>query len=244
MEKPSSGKRKLTWLVVLLTLLAIIVILYVMYTTGFLALFTDQTVLRAYIAQFGFWAPAIFFVLQILQVIFSVIPGNVTTAVGSALFGFWPGILLSFSAITIGSMLAFGLARLIGKAAVRNMVGHKWFDKYTELMQSQVSRERVLLALMMLLPFFPDDLICLLAGLTGIPFWSFFLISLFTRPWGLVFSALLGAGAFSLPTWALVIIGVVSIGLGALAVRFAPQLEQTATRVALWVASKIKPRHN
>ena len=57
------------------------------------------------------------------------------------------------------------------------------------------------LFLTMLFPFFPDDVICILAGLTQMPLIRFILIMAAARPWGLVFAALLGSGVIHLPLW-------------------------------------------
>ena len=62
-------------------------------------------------------------------------------------------------------------------------------------------KQEVFLFLALLFPFFPDDMLCILAGLTSIPTRRFAVLVLLTRPWGLVFAALLGSGAFSLPLW-------------------------------------------
>jgi uncharacterized membrane protein YdjX (TVP38/TMEM64 family) len=157
----------------------------------------------------------------------------VTTLVGGALFGVGWAFVYSYIAVVAGSMLAFGIARKLGTAAVRKLVGEKSYDRYFALIQSQgaLSRTRMTLAVTLLLPFFPDDLLCLLAGLTAIPTWQFFVISLAARPWGLLFAASLGAGALAVPPWALGLIAVASVGLGVLAFRFAPVIEDRLFRL-------------
>ena len=57
------------------------------------------------------------------------------------------------------------------------------------------------LFLALLFPFFPDDVLCILAGVTTIPTGRFALLMLLARPWGLAFAALLGCGAMRLPVW-------------------------------------------
>lgn len=73
---------------------------------------------------------------------------------------------------------------------MEQLVSRKVADKYLELIQR---KRDIFLILVFLFPFFPDDLICILAGLTDIPLRRFVVIVLFTRPWGLLVSCALGA---------------------------------------------------
>lgn len=206
-------------------------------------IFTDPQALQEFIGGFGLWAPAVFFLVQVIQVIVSLIPGNVTTLVGGALFGFAKGFIISAAAIVVGSLLAFALARRFGPLLVRKLAGEKLYDRYQHLITSNtaVSRVRLTLAVTMLLPFFPDDIICLLAGLSALRFRDFCLIILLFRPWGLLFSALVGSGALAVPLWAMVAISAVSIALGLLSARFAPQLEAWAMRILQKITARFHP---
>ena len=159
--------------------------------TGRLSMFSSQEALRTWVLGFGAAAPAVFFVVQVLQVIVSPIPGGLTTLVGAMLFGFWPAFGLSTAAVITGSLIAFGLARAFGRPLVLRLVGPKITERYLGAM---TSRARIALLLMFLLPFFPDDALSLVAGLTGLS-WSFFLLAVAcTRPWGLLFSSMVGSG--------------------------------------------------
>ena len=196
-------------------------------------IFTSPEALRDFVGGFGLWAPVVFFLVQVLQVVVSLIPGNVTTLAGGAMFGFAKGMSISAAAIVTGSALAFALARKLGKPVVRKLVGAKNFERYEHLLSSgsTLTRVHLTLAVTMLLPFFPDDLICLLAGLTKVRFRTFLLLCLLCRPWGLAFSALIGSGALAVPPWGMAVIAAASVGLGVLSVVFAPKLEAWATRV-------------
>ncbi|MDL2273369.1 TVP38/TMEM64 family protein [Oscillospiraceae bacterium OttesenSCG-928-G22] len=196
---------------------------------GLLHIFYDQDALREFIAGFGAWAPVIFCLVQVFQVVVSLIPGNVTTLIGGALFGFWPGFFLSAVSIAAGSILCFLLARALGRPLVRRLVSEKTFDRYFSTLSA---RPTIAAALMMLLPFFPDDLICLLLGITGMKFSTFLLVIVTLRPWGLIVSSLIGSGVIGLPMGALVVIGVLSLGVGAIALRYGPQFEE-------WIMAKI-----
>lgn len=196
-------------------------------------IFLNPEALQEFISGFGAWAPVIFFVLQVVKSIFVFIPGNVTTLIGGAMFGFAKSFFISAAATILGSCIAFGIARKLGVLAVRKIVGAKAFDNYERLLSSDMaaSRVHVILAVTMMLPFFPDDLICFLAGLSKTRFRTFLLIIVLCRPWGLLFSALVGAGAISLPIGWIAVLIAVSIGLGVLSAYYAPKIEAAAQAV-------------
>ena len=105
------------------------------------------------------------------------------------LFGTWPAFLLTFGAVTAGSLLTFSLARALGQDFADRLVSKKLSEKYQDLLHAKAP---VFLVLAFLFPFFPDDMLCILAGLTRLSFHRFALIVLLTRPWGLLFASALG----------------------------------------------------
>jgi len=217
-------KKQIVWIFVLCAILAAVAILYYIgKNNGWFTLFEDKESLQAYVASFGAWAPLAFFALQFLQVIFSPIPGSVTTLVGGVLFGFFYGFLLSFTAVFLGSIGAFLLGKKFGRPLVERIAGKEVVEKY---MDTVSSRQRILLILMFVFPFFPDDILCLIAGLSALNLPSFTLIVILTRPWGLLFSALVGSGFISVPMWAWFIIAAIAIALLVFATKYAPLIEE------------------
>ncbi|MDD4797877.1 MAG: TVP38/TMEM64 family protein [Eubacteriales bacterium] len=194
---------------------AALILLAALLTWGVLALkrtpywqiLSSAPALRDWVASFGAWGPAVFFAIQFFQVILAPIPGSVTALAGALLFGFWPGVLLSVSAMVLGSATAFFLARRFGRPLVRALVGEAVMTKYVDAL---AGRGMGVLFMMFLLPFFPDDALCFIAGLTALPFAAFLLAILVTRPAGLIFSSLVGAGVIAVPVWGWVSIAVLS----------------------------------
>lgn len=223
MKKPKLLENKIFVAIILIAIIAVFIVLYFVFERmGWLDIFKSTEILHEYISGFGIWAPLVFAALQILQVIISPIPGNITTLAGGLLFGFGNGFLISYISIFIGSVIAFALARMFGKPLVIKLVGEKMTHKYIDVLSS---RQKVVLIFMFLLPFFPDDALCLIAGLSGIS-WAFFIvILLLARPAGILFSALVGSGAVSVPVWGWGIIIAVSIGIMAVSVKYSPQID-------------------
>jgi len=184
-------KKILGWFV---TALILGLIAYLIYRIGFDTLSNQQT-LTEYIRQFGIYAPLAFFIIQFLQVIIAPIPGNITGLVGGAVFGIWWGFALNAVAVFLGSLLMFWLGRKYGKKITHHFIEKETLEKYEDKLSGKAGRG--ILFVLFLVPFAPDDALCLVAGLTNIDFKSFFLIMLFGRlPSSLITSAM-GAGLYS-----------------------------------------------
>jgi uncharacterized membrane protein YdjX (TVP38/TMEM64 family) len=227
-KKRPTKKQKIVISIVLILLIAVFIVAYfILKANGWLNMFMSADAIHDYIVGFGVKAPLVFIGLQILQVIISPIPGNLTTLAGSILFGFSKGFWFSFIAIYIGSVLAFALARIFGKPLVIKLVGKNITHKYLDVMSS---RQKVVLIFMFLLPFFPDDALCLIAGISGVS-WPFFLVALaLARPAGILFSALVGSGAINVPMWGWGIIIAISITIMVLSIRYSDKINDFAKR--------------
>lgn len=216
-------QKKILFLILIAVVIAALVFLFIyLRANGYLQIFESTDALQAYVASFGAWAPVIFIVLQIIQVIFAPIPGNVTTLAGGAMFGFWPALLYSVIAVFAGSMICFFLARICGKPLVYKLASKEVVDKYLVVL---AKKQRLTLALLFLFPFFPDDVLCLLAGLTGYSWQWFAGMILITRPWGLIFSALVGSGSLVMPLWSWIILGIAAAVIMVISIRYGSRME-------------------
>ena len=192
------------------------------YKNGWFERIGSVEELRALIDEAGAFAGGVFFLLQMLTVIVAPIPSNVTMMAGALALGFWPSLLLGIAAIWAGSLIMFLLSRRLGQRAVQGFIDRTVMEKYLPVIEE---KQDVFLFLTLLFPFFPDDMLCILAGLTSIPTGRFAAIMLLARPWGLIFAALLGSGMLSLPPWGW---AVLTLALGAvfvLAMKYSRRIE-------------------
>ena len=217
-------KQILLWAFVLA---ALAVIVLVMYRTGFFAAMRTKDGLAQYISATAPWSHLVYFLIQLASVIVAPIPSNITAAVGAVLFGLWPSFLLTWAAVAAGSALVFLLARALGQKFADQFVSQKLSDKYLDV----IRRKRdVFLALAFLFPFFPDDLLCILAGLTDISFRRFFILVLLTRPWGLLVACAVGSSTLSIPLWAMVLIGLAGVMIFVLGMLYGDRLERAVLK--------------
>ncbi|MCD7918132.1 MAG: VTT domain-containing protein, partial [Clostridiales bacterium] len=140
---------------------------------------------------------------------------------------FWKGFLMTFLAVNLGSNITFLLSRTIGRKAAQRMVERKLPSKYQRLLKRKGTS---FLVVALLFPFFPDDMLCIMAGLTDISWKRFALIVLCTRHWGLLVSSALGSSLLTLPGWALPLLILGGVGLSLLGLLYGDRVERAIMR--------------
>ena len=223
-----ADKERITWgvtLVITLVLLALLV--FLLWSSGFFAAIGSPGELRRYIERFTPYSHFVFFAIQLASVILAPIPSNLTAAVGGLLFGTLPAFLLTAGAVTLGSVIVFQLGRTLGRPFAERFISRRNLEKYGEV----IRRKRdVFLFLAFLFPFFPDDLICIMAGLTDVPFRRFLVLVAVARPWGLLVASALGGSALSIPLWGMVLLDLGGLALFLWAMKYGDRFEEAVLR--------------
>ncbi len=195
-------------LVVFILALALGLIYFILNVTGLWEKLNSVEKLQAIILELGFWGRFAFVFLQFLQVTFIPIPSPILIIAGSLIYGPFEAGLLSIAGILLGSALAFFLGRVFGKKLVIFMVGKEAEKKW----RAFLTNCKYTFVLMMILPFFPDDVLCMVAGLTEMS-WTFFMVTqLITRPISIFLVSYLSSGqvipyhGWGLIVWAIIIV--------------------------------------
>ena len=147
---------------VLLILITVFVVWYLLVPLGLIKYFTNRKLLFDVIHEHRKTAILIFIGLQALQVVAAPVPGEVTGFAGGVLFGTVGGIIYSTIGLTIGSWMAFLLARVAGRPLVEKVVNPETIRRYDYVMKH---KGLFLAFLLFLLPGFPKDYLCFLLGL-------------------------------------------------------------------------------
>ena len=177
-----------------------------------------------------------------MTVIIAPIPINSSMMAGALALGFWPAMILGVLAVVVGSVIVFLAARALGRNAIHRFLDKGVMDKYLPIIEE---KQDMFLFLTMLFPFFPDDALCMLAGLTNIPLGRFVVIMALGRPWGLIVAALMGSGSIRLPIWAWAVIGVAGLFIFYFAMKYSAQIEEALLRfVRKIVPQKTKTNRN
>ena len=168
----------------LLTLSA--VMLYVIKITGFWEKIGSIEKLREYVASYGAFTVPIFILIQFLQVAVLPIPGFITIGAGVALFGPFYGSIYSIIGIVSASIVAFFIGRIFGYKVASWLVGEESLKKGLQLVKG---KDTVILTFMFLFPFFPDDVLCFVAGLSSMSVGYYLVMITITRTINVVVSS-------------------------------------------------------
>lgn len=218
-----NSREKRTWrFAVSLTLLLLLLLCIGLWRTGFFRAIRSAEGIQAYIRRFAPYSHLVFFLIQLISVILAPIPSNLTAAAGGLLFGTLPAFCLTAAAVILGSAVVFQLGRVLGRPFVERFVSGSALEKYTGV----IHRKRdSFLFLAFLFPFFPDDILCIMAGLTEIPFRRFLFLVAAARPWGLLVASALGGSVLHIPLWAMVLLGLGGAVLFVLAMKYGDRFE-------------------
>jgi uncharacterized membrane protein YdjX (TVP38/TMEM64 family) len=180
--------------------------------------------LRAWVEGFGIWAPLAFVLVEALQVVIAPIPGSVSPAVGTVLFGPVQALVLTLTGSAIGSTLVFVLARRWGRPLAERLLGPESFRRYSGL---AANGGGLWFFLAMLVPVLPGDVVCVLAAVSPLSFPRFMLVIMFGRLPGTVLSIYLADRALEI-AWSLRLVAIVAVPLvvaALLTTRFRGQVE-------------------
>jgi uncharacterized membrane protein YdjX (TVP38/TMEM64 family) len=180
-----------------------------------LGLCTNKHWIKSILKAAGPLAPLVFILIQALQVVFAPIPGEATGFIGGYLFGVPLGLLYSTLGLTLGSVLAFLIARWLEEHYVARWLPKEILEKFDFLME----RQGALISFMLfLLPGFPKDYLCFVLGLSRMPFKLFLLICAVGRIPGTLLLTLQGAKVYKGDYYStLVILGLCLVVVGVLA---------------------------
>ena len=208
-ETPQTKKKAqsslLRLFLTLTILLSVLIVGYIIIkTTGLWEKINSIEKLRAIVESGGMFSFIIFVILQILQTTILQIPAIFVTIAGTLVFGRWTAFILSFIAVMIGSVIMFWVGRKAGRKFLNWLAGKDEADKWIERM----SHGKYLFFLMMLFPLFPDDILCVIAGLTNMSFSYFFVTNLIARSLGIACTVFFGSGAvIPFTGWGLIVWG-------------------------------------
>lgn len=155
-----------------------LVVLFILQQTGFFNVIQSQNSLQEYLESKGAWMPVVYTVLQFLQVVVLPIPSVVSTLAGVALFGAFQTMVYSLIGVLLGSFTAFFVGRKLGNTAVSWMIGEETMNKWQNKIKG---KDYLLLTLMFILPVFPDDVLCFVAGLSTMTLRYFAFMIIFSR---------------------------------------------------------------
>ena len=210
--------KKDVYLKLSLTITILLAVLYAIYfvlvKTNILEQITSFEDLRQLILGFGGWGIISYIVINLLQCIVIPVPTTLTVLVGTAIYGPFIAFLYATIGVILGSSIAFAIGRYCSRPVINWIFGKEKVEKYQNLLNK---RAELILFLTLTLPLFPDDLICMMAGVSDIKYFKFLLISVVARGVGLATISFFGSGkiipfsGWGIAVWAILALIVLTI---------------------------------
>jgi uncharacterized membrane protein YdjX (TVP38/TMEM64 family) len=135
----------------------------------------DAEPFQDWVEDLGWWGPLAYMGLLALSVLIAPIPNAPIFVAAGLAWGPVLGTVYSMLGMALGSVIAFYVARWLGRKHLPRLVGHKAAERLDDL-ASRMGGRLVFWARM--LPAVNFDYISFLAGLTSIRFFTFFIYSM------------------------------------------------------------------
>ncbi len=121
----------------------------------------------AWVETLGVWGPLVFIAGYAIAAV-AFIPGSVLTLAAGAIFGLVSGIVYVFIAATLGSCLAFLVARYFAREAIERKLADT--PRFAAIDRAVSAQGRKIVFLLRLSPVFPFNLLNYALGLTNVRF--------------------------------------------------------------------------
>ena len=193
------------WLKITLTCIVFVGLTVALYLVGFKGDWIKPLVEGA-----GFWGYIFYVLIQIIVTTFMCFVPATTftfTLLSVQIFNPLTGFILSAIGCFLSSMLMFTIGDKLGEHFVDWLIGK---DSRIKAQNMVSDRATVLVPFMLAFPFFPDDAICMVSGMTKMKYWYFAIVSALCRTLGIAVTAFLGSNlidyaSFSVADWFLFI---------------------------------------
>jgi len=208
MPEHQAPLRRWAWLIAGILLIILVAVL-IMWWQPIYQFVADRGQVLAWVKELGVWGPVAIIVLQVMQTVLAPIPGQAIGAVSGYLYGPWLGTLYAMAGVAIGSLILFWLTRRLGRPLAIRLMGRQSMDRLDALVRRGGA---LFFFLLWLVPFTPDDLVCVAAGLTPMPSQQFLVLMLLGRLPGVFASVWVGANVARIaPIWRVVLLVGIAI---------------------------------
>ncbi len=130
----------------------------------------DQKRTEQWVAQFGWFGPALIILVMILQMFLIVIPTPILMVVAVVAFGGLWGSLILLVAIFLASSIGYFIGRYFGPVIVEKMIGYKTYKKIGSFIADYGFWTVVVVRLS---PFLSNDAISFVGGVLKMGYWRF-----------------------------------------------------------------------
>lgn len=193
--KEQENKKNVVVSILKILLLAAIVIgipLYIyFFEKEWISQFRDFDDIIAYLQSYKLESIPIYICIQIIQIIISIIPGQIFNLAAGYLYTFFPALLFSIIGAFVGTLISFWIARWLGSDFVHLFFGREKTQDYVKKLNSK--KAYTIVFFIYLIPGIPKDVVSYAAGVSDMKFKPFMLLSLIGRLPGMMGSIMIGS---------------------------------------------------
>ncbi len=194
MDNSAKQKNRIFAIAKFILLIAIVtgIPLYIyLFQRDLISSFRSLDDVAEFLRQYKQFSVPVYLIAEVLQILISVLPGQLFQMAAGYLFGFVPGVILTLIGAVIGTVITFCLARVLGSDAVHMMLGEERSRQYTELLSSK--KAYLITFIIYLIPGLPKDAVCYIAGVSDIRLIPFLTVSVTGRMPAMAGSVAFGA---------------------------------------------------
>lgn len=172
-ETPLLLRKKVVGGIVLAFLLTAVV--YVVTTEYFgLSYRIDAEPFQEWVEERGVLAPIVFILVMALSVLFAPVPNAPIYIAAGIVWGPVLGTAYCMAGLTLGSALAFWIARRVGRKHLPRLIGHRMANRLDTLVEDMGGR---VVFWSRMIPAVNFDWVSFVAGMTAVPFRVFIIYS-------------------------------------------------------------------
>ena len=183
------AKYKKTLMAILIQISIIGIACIILYKP-MMAIFQDPQKLSITLQSYGIWGVLAMIIIIAGQVVFAFLPGEIVEVLAGFIYGNIAGMLICIIGMGLGTMIIFGLTRLIGHSFLYRMIDRDKLLSVSFLQNHQ--RLEMILFLIYFIPGTPKDLITYFAPLLNINLTKLLLITSIARIPSIVTSTISG----------------------------------------------------
>lgn len=224
-EKENKRKVIISALKILILVLIVIGIpLYIWFFHGdLIKSFENMDDVIAFLERYQTQSIFVYIGLQIIQIVISIIPGQVFQMAAGYLYGFWPALIFAMAGALAGTAISFTLAKVLGRDFLHLFFGEEKMSYYIERLNSK--KVYTIVFFLYLIPGIPKDVVSYAAGASDIKFKPFIILSALGRLPGMVGCLLMGTMFVDENYTGVIIIGAIAVFTFCICVAFRKKIQ-------------------
>ncbi len=233
MERQDLKKKKYILAILkLIALIGIVVLvpLYIyVYHKDFITSLSDLESAKSYFENNMLVMTIVYVLFQALQIVISIIPGQWLQIAAGYFYGIAISYALSIVGAIIGTVVAYYLAKKLGRDAVHLIFGEERIKHVIKRLNSK--KAMIIIFLIFLIPGAPKDLCTYAAGISEIKLKPFLVVSLLGRSPGMLGSIIIGQQLNTGSYMGAIVVAIVAIIAFALCVIYRKRINEYLDRI-------------